>query len=310
SRITYLAAVFSTLVLIALPAQGDGEGMTPAMAIELGSAEISSTVRNSLYYSFTAAQSGIMDITLTPVDGEVDLTVVHYSGSPAVESRREGLAPEEISIRVSRGDKYLVRAISPFGRSAKFRLKGSLEASRVEMAKPVAPPVEYFAPERSSDGRSEATAVDIPLGRVVPVEAMSERFFRTRVPAGYVLSVALFPVHGDADLGVGSKPDGSGWSLVSRRRGLLAERLYMPVSADGSIMIRVNPAPGSEQMLLRYALVTRLHYSGVASMKSAPVQEADPRAISPDLMGEALGSGVPGRMNAPEMGSSKILRLP
>lgn len=296
---------FLLAIIAPLPLHADGEGMTPAMAIELGSDEVTGTVKSSVYYSFSASGSGIMDVALTPQSGEVDLTVVHFSGSPAIESRREGMAVEDVSLRVSRGDKFLIRVISPFGKAASYRLKVGVDAAPGRNRKE-----DLFMPDRTRDGKAESSAVEVPLGRTVPVEAMGERYFRTHVPAGYVLSVTLYPIHGDADLAIGSRPGRDAWSVSSHRRGLLAEHLYLPVDAERDVMIRVNPAPANEQLFLRYAIVARIHQPGIDSLTAAPDLEMDPRSSSSDIMDEPLGIGLPGRMEPSGQGSSKILRLP
>jgi hypothetical protein len=286
-------------------------GATPAAAIDLAAPEVQSSVRSSLYYMITAPFDGMLDITLSPIGGELDLAVIHVSGSPAIESRKEGEAREEISLRVVKGDRFLLRVISPFGRNVAFKLRAVVTAPASG-----GPAAQTFVPRVTGDGRTETTAVGIPIGQVIPIQAEGRRFFRVTVPKGAVLAVSLYPLHGDADLAVtlsgASKP-----AAISRRHGLFSEYVYIPVTSSGEALIAVTPSSQNPSVTgpLQYGVVARLKHSGVTATMADP-ESGDRDAVVRAFTDAPMGSGVPQRPSGAETeaGASGsrtgVLRLP
>lgn len=285
-------------------------GTTPVSALDWDGAERLETVRTSHYYSYAAPEDGILTLTLTPLrGGEVDLTMVHYSGSPAFESRREGAAPEEIAIKVTRGDRFLLRVISPFGRPADYRLSAVLSggsfARRAE---------QFEAPALTTDGQATASAIRIPIGVLVPVEATGARYFSVMAPAGYLLAVRLIPVSDNVDLELLLRNDSAVARSASMRAGFLAEEAYLIPSTTGEALIRVLPVvsrPGGGP--LRYALIAQIRQPGVSSLK--PVSEPLWGRIAIEAFdSQERGPGIPGVPVAGgwdlEKTSSRVLRLP
>jgi len=266
-------------LVLALIAQ-TSEGLSPAAAIALDQQEVSRTVTTSIYYSMTASEDGILDVTMTPISGEADLAVVHFSGSPSIESRREGAASEEVSLRVRRGDRFLIRIFSPLGRAATFRLRAAITTPlRTTELPPTAPP----PPIVEGAGRTETLAVELHLGTMTQVEAAAPSFFRVRAPAGYILAVSLYPLQGDLDMTAMTQDARATW-VSSSRRGMDAEHLYLPISADGNVMIRVNPHPRSAAPPFRYVVMARLLYPGMtapefAGMRTPAMPQADPSKV-------------------------------
>lgn len=264
------------------------QGTTPASAIELSTPEVQGTVRSSTYYMISAAFDGMLDISLIPVGGEIDLAVIHVSGSPAIESRKEGEAREEISLRVVKGDRFLIRVISPFGRSVSFKL-----SAVISQASSSASVSRTFLPRMEGDGRSESSAIVIPLGRVIPVQAGGQRFFRVKIPKGAVLSVSLYPVLGDADLMV-KLGDILKTSGSSHRAGLFSEHVFLPTSEAGEAWITVAPTTGNNIVSndINYGIVARLRHFGVTSVQGQP-DPSDREAAVNAFADASVGTGIP-----------------
>jgi hypothetical protein len=311
-----IAAFLVTVVTVRPPGPGSTAsavepGATPASAIEISVSEVQGTVRSSLYYMVTAPIDGILDIALTPMGGEIDLAVVHVSGSPAIESRKEGEAREEISMRVAKGDRFLVRVISPFGRSVAFKLTTEVTAPAVAGAAS-----STFVPRLSGDGRTESAAIMIPLGQIIPVQAEGRRFFRVTVPKGAVLAVSLYPLHGDADLmvtlGEPTKP-----ASISRRRGLFSEHVFLPITLGGDALVAIMPSANNTGVMgpMQYGIVARLRHSGVTSTM-ADLDTGDRETAMRAFADTPIGSGVPSRSATPALESAGsvtrtgVLRLP
>jgi hypothetical protein len=307
-RSTTLFIAFA-LSLLAPSAGASEPGTTPVSAIEWDGVERTGTVRTSHYYSFAASEEGIMTLTLTPLrGGEVDLTVIHYSGSPAFESRREGAATEEIAVKVARGDRFLVRVISPFGRAADYRLKAVLSGIRAGRRID-----DYDPPTRTTDGLATDAAVRIPIGVMVPVEASGTRHFAVTAPAGYLLAVRLVPVSADLDLEVFMPDEPSSARASSMRGGLLTEEAYLLPTKTGEVLIRVKPVetrPGAGPQ--RYVILVQVRQPGIASLKAAPEPLWSRLAIEAFDSGDR-GLGIPGGASGEgwdlEKNASRVLRL-
>ncbi len=306
------------LLLSILPALAEDGGTSPSTARRLViGEEISGTVRTSLYFDVVAEQDGFLDVEVTPTNGEVDLAAVHFSGSPAAESRREGAVPDKVTLRLSRGDRYLVRVISPFAKPAQFRLKTSWDRAQAPASSsPPAAPGTLFVPQRPSNGRSAAEAVVLPVGRLVAVEARGTRYFRTVLPVGFVLDISLCPVYGSADLEVVVVNDATVSRSLSARPGQLTERVYLPGGKGGEVLIKVSsPVSPQSDDLLRYGLVARTREPGIGTMVHRPEPE-DHQAVATVFAGRLVGHGVPGwgegagRPGVDDESRSKILHLP
>lgn len=279
-----------SLFLLTTLAGAATPGTTPAAALEWDGAELTETVRTSHYFSFAVPEEGIMRLTLTPLrGGEVDLTVVHYSGSPAFESRREGAAAEEIAVKVARGDRFLVRVISPFGRPVAYRLRAVLSEERAGRR------IErYDPPDATTGGLDEATAIRLPLGVLAPIEAAGTRYFAVPAPAGLILAVRLVPISDDLDLEVVLRDEATAARATSTRDGLLTEEAYLLPIRDGEALIRVGPIesrPGAGPQ--RYALLVQIRQPGLASLQTAPEPAWSRLAIEAFEAGDR-GLGIPG----------------
>lgn len=242
-------------------------GKTPSTAKDLKEGEVTGSVKTAVYYSFTAGRDGILEVTAVPVKQEIDLSVTHFTGSPASESRRVGMAEEEISMKVRKGDRFLIRVNSPMGVAASFKMK-------VLVSSPQGRPVpDVFVPRTTRDGSSPEDAVEIPLGKIIPVEARGTRYFRMRVPAGFVLAVALHAAQGEFVLEGTIKEGDQKYEASSRPVGALPQYVYLPTWKSGEILIRIAPPESadrrrSEDAWGRYALITRLRHVGLAPAES------------------------------------------
>jgi hypothetical protein len=307
-RPAILLLVFALSLSIPIAAASE-PGATPVSALEWDGAERTGTVRTSHYYSFTASEEGIMTLTLTPLrGGEVDLTVVHYSGNPAFESRREGAATEEIAVKVARGDRFLVRVISPFGRPAEYRLKAVLSGIRAGRRLD-----DYDPPATTTDGLAADAAVRIPIGVMVPVEASGTRHFAVTAPAGYLLAIRLVPVSADLDLEILMRDEPTATRAASMRGGLLTEEAYLLPTRTGEVLIRVKPVEtraGTGPH--RYVLLVQVRQPGIASLKASPEPLWSRLAIEAFDSGDR-GLGIPGGASGEgwdlEKNASRVLRL-
>lgn len=286
-------------------------GATPAAAIDLATPDVQGAVRSSLYYMVTVPFDGMLDITLTPMGGEIDLAVIHVSGSPAIESRKEGEAREEISLRVVKGDRFLLRVISPFGRNVSFKLRAVVTAPSSGGTAS-----STFVPRPGTDGRTESSAITIPIGQVIPVQAEGRRHFRVAIPKGAVLAVSLYPLHGDVDLTV-MLGGGSKAAATSKRLGLFSEHVYLPATSSGEALVIVTPSSQNSSVtnVLQYGIVARLKHAGVTATMADP-ESGDREAVVRAFSDAPMGSGVPGRSSSSDAVTglsgtrTGVLRLP
>ena len=283
------------LLLLAATAGLAAPGATPGEAIELTGAEQTGSARAACYYSYVAPSDGIMEVTLMPVSGEVDLSVTHFSGSPTAESRREGAQSDEVALAVRKGDRFLVRVSSPFGAAATFRIRAAMKSEAA-----VGAPTGVFVPQTAQTGADKEAAVEIPLGKLVPVEASGTRFFKVDATAGFLLAVTVYTVSGDVDV----EMSGGEGQARSGRRGEVTEYAYLPVKSTGEKFIRVE---GPRDAICRYVLVARLRHLGLAT---ASVPEPNDAVVVRTLFQEeALGAGVPASLGGGENAATKVLRL-
>lgn len=302
-------------ILLAAVSASARPGMTPAEAIAIQSGITEGEVTTSMYYAIVADRSGIFDVSLEAEKGEVDLAVTHFSGSPSAESRREGFATDEVALRAEAGDRFLIRISSPLRVRSTFRLIVSLSGGEASVAEPSAPDV--YVPESGKNGLSARDAVSLALGKLIPVEALGERFFQVEVPGGFLAEITVYPVFGDVDIEAQLESGGIRRSVISRRRGNLVEQVYVPVGGAGVVTVRATPTTGDGMKdevsrLRRYALVVRLRHFGLTENQTeAPNDLAALRYLFPR---ESLGTGVPSSVmgpapDEPSQAEKTILRL-
>lgn len=294
------------LTLIAVQSSSAQNMLTPATAVTVGAEVNVGEVREVHYYRYKAPADGIMDVTVNPLSGEVDLTVTHFSGSPAAESRRSGAVKERIALLVREGDEFLIRVISPLRRIARYEL--SVDFSPLDRKAPSQPeptPEGAFIPTTERSGQDISTAVEIPLNKVVPVEAGGPRYFMIRPPKGFTLEVSVYPIDLDIDVLARSGEGDEFIETISMRRGITAEYLYLPLESQKPVYVKVwnrnNPTAGA-----RYGLVARLRHSGITKTESAPTRD---REILRNIMVEDdFVSGLPAEI--PGGAPKRVLRLP
>ncbi|PIU47061.1 MAG: hypothetical protein COS94_08555 [Candidatus Hydrogenedentes bacterium CG07_land_8_20_14_0_80_42_17] len=310
-----ICLILSTFIF-AIIVRAEVGGLSPSAARRISSGEeISGIVRTSLYFDVIAEEDGELQIEATPISGEVDLAVVHYSGSPAIESRKEGLVAEEIALRVSKGDRFLIRVISPFSKPSEFKLKvllpGLISESRIETSSEEKN--LYYKPETNKSGLSAGDAIPLTIGKISAIESKGERYFQVIAPTGYLLEVKLYPVSGNADLEAAMVSKSNIIRITSKREGNLTDEVYVPVEDGGLVVLKVN-APDNE--IARYCIVARLRQIGIQTL--TPREEPNDIKLVAEVFGEhnsgfkiplAIAGSSNAQVQEKDSLQSKILQL-
>ncbi|RMH56621.1 MAG: hypothetical protein D6679_08735 [Candidatus Hydrogenedentota bacterium] len=278
-------------------------GLTPGSAIPLGEETVTGTVTRNIYYKWTASENGLLEVRLTPTSGEADLALIHFSGNPTIESRREGLSPEEVAIRVRKGDEYLIRVSTPLGRRGTYSLRvRRIAAEREIRGSAVA------VPHTISSGKTALEAVELPVGKIAPVLARGKRYFKIAVPSGVVLDCRIYPINADLTAEAEIRSGGLTLSARSARSGLQAEEILLPPSEGGMVYLVVTP-PADFTALARYGIVARLREPGVTPGKRADIFD-DANRLQAFFQRLDAGSGVPADvLPEGEKETPKVLRL-
>ncbi|MBL4888605.1 MAG: hypothetical protein JKX97_01130 [Candidatus Lindowbacteria bacterium] len=305
-----IVAIFFVVCALVTSAHASS-GVTPSEAIVIGQGEVQGNVVRSMYYSYTALEDGIMNVSLSPIGGSADLAVTHFSGSPAAESRREGMSDEVIALQISQGDRFLIRVSTPLGEPTDFRLSVNLTHGLAPVDLP-----QVYVPSTNRDASTPEEAIEIPIGKLVAFESYGDRYFKTKVPAGYLVVVSLYPVSGENDLEVILETEGKKFTAASSRTHNVPDRVYIPVSGVGEALIKVSAPKDAREytgyrQFTRYAIVVRLRHVGLST---GEFEEPDDRSVINQIFpDERVGKGLPafarGISSKRFEKESKILRL-